>query len=252
MNRLRTIVQLTQNFESGRRKADAYFPNEVGKSVIVSPEGGGSRTALKVTLLREQLIKDAHCVHSTISITPLTQSRSQVTPPAYGRFEDLDDKDDEEDNYGEEEEGEAITIQHLLYTAWPDQGVPEPEDREGLLAFLHLVDSTNRDVSLASRRDDDDLDPDPPIVVGCSAGVGRTGSFIALSSLLRHYKFLPPAAFPTPSDTLPKSPLGTLPRALRDDLVAQEIDSLREQRPGMVQREEQIILIYEILAAAFG
>jgi protein-tyrosine phosphatase len=34
-------------------------------------------------------------------------------------------------------------------------------------------------------------------------------------------------------------------------MVAQEVDSLREQRPGMVQREEQILLIYELLQKAF-
>jgi protein tyrosine phosphatase len=241
MSRLRTIVQLTQNLEGGRRKADVYFPNQVGKSLIVSPEPGTSKPALKVALLREQLIKEARCVHSTISITPLTQSRLQLRSPTYGRSDDLNDKDDEEDKYGEEGEGEVITIQHLLYTAWPDHGVPEPEDQEGLLAFLHLVDRTNRD---------EELDPDPPIVVGCSAGVGRTGTFIALSSLLRHYGLLPPATNPMPSDALPRSPLGILPRILREDLVAQEIDSLREQRPAMVQREEQIRLLYEILGAA--
>lgn len=238
MSRLRTIVQLTQNYEGGRQKAHAYFPSDVGKSLIVSPGVGSSTSALKVTLLGKRSIKEAHCVHSTISIAPITLGPKSR---GYDRF-------DEDDG----EEGEPIKIQHMLYTAWPDHGIPEPEDREGLLAFLHLVDDTNRDISLASHVDDQDPDLNPPIVVGCSAGVGRTGSFIALSSLLRSHGILPPSTLPTPSSVLPRSPLGSLPRALKDDLVAQEIDSLREQRTGMVQRKEQIKLIYEILEAAIG
>jgi protein-tyrosine phosphatase len=244
LSRLRTIVQLTQNYESGRRKADAYFPSDVGKSLIVSPDGGGSTSALKVTLRRKRSIMEAHCVHSTIVITPVTRSRSPVRHRGHDHVKERDEND-----YGEDGKEETITIQHLLYTAWPDHGVPEPKDRSSLLAFLRLVDSTNRD---ASHIDDKDPDCDPPIVVGCSAGVGRTGSFIALSSLLRWYGFLPPPAFPTLITTLPRCPLGALPRALKDDLVVQEIDSLREQRPWMVQRNEQISLIYEIIAAAFG
>jgi protein tyrosine phosphatase len=248
LSRLRTIVQLTQNYEGGRRKADAYFPSHVGKSFIVSPDGADSTSALKVTLLRKRSIKEAHCVHSTIAITPITLLHLPVRSHGSDGFDELD----EGDHYGEGDEKKTINIQHLLYTAWPDHGVPEPEDRAGLLTFLHLVDSTNRDVSLASQIDNKGPDSDPPIVVGCSAGIGRTGSFIALSSLLRSYGFLPPPVFPTPSSALPRCPLGALPRALKDDLVAQEVDSLREQRPGMVQRDEQILLIYEILEAAFG
>jgi protein tyrosine phosphatase len=35
------------------------------------------------------------------------------------------------------------------------------------------------------------------------------------------------------------------------DEIAQEVDSLREQRPGMVERAEQARLVYEVLLAAF-
>ena len=85
---------------------------------------------------------------------------------------------------------------------------------------------------------------DPSIMIGCSAGI--TGTHIALSSLLvraSSSSVLPPASGPTQSSVLPASPLG--PLLVSDavnDMVIQEIDSLREQRPGMVQRAEQAAL----------
>jgi protein tyrosine phosphatase len=69
--------------------------------------------------------------------------------------------------------------------------------------------------------------------------------------LLRNYGFLPPAQ-PIVTTIIHDSPLGSLPDDLKDDLVLQEIDSLREQRPGMVQRTEQTLLIYEVLSDAFA
>jgi protein tyrosine phosphatase len=151
---------------------------------------------------------------------------------------------------------EPIIFQHLLYGAWPDHGVPSIEDRASILEFARLVDRINRDTSLSSSPHR--LDPDPPIMVGCSAGIGRTGSFIALCSLLRKHGFLPPptpgssAVVDEPHPALVPSPLGELPKELADDPIAVEIDALREQRPGMVQREDQIVLIYEVLALAFA
>lgn len=128
-------------------------------------------------------------------------------------------------------------FQHLLYDAWPDHGVPSRADRSTLLSFLLLVDRVNRE----------GFSDDPPIVAGCSAGVGRTGAFIALSSLLRSHNVLSPVKEPSLPQVLPPSPIGPLPKSVENDDVVKEIDSLREQRPGMVQRDEQIRLIYEML-----
>jgi protein-tyrosine phosphatase len=70
-----------------------------------------------------------------------------------------------------------------------------------------------------------------------SAGVGRTGAFIALSSML-----LPAGS--TDVDTT--SPLGPLPLALRNDKVARVIDEIREWRGYLVQNQEQLGLVYEL------
>ena len=226
-SRIRTVVQLTRNAEGGRRKADPYFPSTVGQSCIVQSIDAHP---LKLTLLEKRTIADAQCVQSTVSILPMTSSSE---PPD-----------------SNEEQPEPVIFQHMFYTAWPDHGVPD--ETTSLINFIRLVDRTNKDLSPAG----EDLDPDPPIMVSCSAGIGRTGAFIALSSLLRAHQLLsqPPSNDPASNvialPGLPPPPLGPLPPAFDDDLVAQEIDSLREQRPRMVERDEQIVLIYEGLAAA--
>ncbi|GBE77244.1 predicted protein [Sparassis crispa] len=227
-SRVRTVVQLTRNIESGMLKAHVYFPPLEGQSWVMSPEPGCAATSIKVTLLKITSIDEAHCVQSTVSVQP-------VLP----------------------QDVEPVVFQHMLYGSWPDHGVPNEEDRIGLLRFTRLVDQTNRDLSWEPESLRNELDPDPPIMVNCSAGIGRTGAFIAVSSLLRAQGLLSPVTslssgeMSTPPP-LPPSPLGPLPEELHEDLVAQEIDSLREQRPGMVQKDEQILFVYEMLTEAFS
>lgn len=241
-SRVRTVVQLTQDFENGRRKADSYFPSDVGTSFLIPPEAGCDAPPLKVTLLATESIEHAHCIQSTVSIVPIYPPQ-RVDDDTTGEIDSNNATDDEE-----------TVFQHLLYLSWPDQGVPNPQDRESLLAFIQLVESTNRDISLCTTHAEASpdtctvFDPDPPIMIGCSAGIGRTGTYIALSSLLRSSGLLPPASNPTPSSVLPASPLGPLPSDVDNDMVVQEIDWLREQRPGMVQRSEQAVLVYNVLA----
>ena len=224
VNRVRTVVQLTQNLEGGSRKAHAYFPPLEGQSWVVEPEAGRADPPIRITLKQSRTVEDARCVVSVIALQEL--SPSSRAP-----------------------QGDPVVFQHLLYASWPDHGVPAREDREGFLRFTHLVDEANRDLSLYEGMPD--LDPNPPIIVNCSAGVGRTGAFIAICSLLRHYRLLSPIGVQDPLPPLPPSPLGPLPEELQDDMIALEIDALREQRLGMVQRDDQVVMIYETLIVAF-
>jgi protein tyrosine phosphatase len=62
------------------------------------------------------------------------------------------------------------TIKQFHFTSWPDFGVPEHPT--SLLRFIHKVASTNPDDA-------------GPIVVHCSAGVGRTGTFVTISTQIQ-------------------------------------------------------------------
>ena len=212
--RVRTIVQLTKDVEGGRRKAHPYFPNTIGLSAVVhEADGQGvSDRSFEVTLIARENIEGAHCTQSTVAVTPQVKGVAQ---------------------------GQSFIFNHLLYTAWPDHGVPEPGDHQALINFVSQVDGVNR-VQTSSGDD-----PDPPVMVNCSAGIGRTGAFIVLSSLLRSFSLLPREPISQPP--LPLSPLSPLPPEMSEDLIMQEIDSCREQRPGMVQTDEQVAFLYMIL-----
>ncbi|XP_069484347.1 receptor-type tyrosine-protein phosphatase beta isoform X2 [Ambystoma mexicanum] len=63
-------------------------------------------------------------------------------------------------------------VRHFHYTVWPDHGVPETT--QSLIQFVRTVrDYINRTPGAG------------PAVVHCSAGVGRTGTFIALDRILQ-------------------------------------------------------------------
>ena len=107
-------------------------------------------------------------------------------------------------------------VWHHAFLGWPDHGVPLGEDRLALLGLIKL-----------SRYG---LQPNMPRIVHCSAGVGRTGTFIALDYLL---------------EELERKALDH--DELELDPVFENVDYLREKRMMLVQGEAQYRLIYEIL-----
>ncbi|KAI8467718.1 MAG: protein tyrosine phosphatase 3 [Monoraphidium minutum] len=112
-------------------------------------------------------------------------------------------------------------VNHYHYTAWPDHGVP-PSTR-GVRALCHALDDCRR----ASCH----------IAVHCSAGVGRTGAFVAIDMLLERLQRLrlqPPGAVSACEV-----------RAAVD--VRALVVALRRQRRGMVQTGAQYEFVYHAL-----
>ncbi|XP_053343530.1 tyrosine-protein phosphatase non-receptor type 3 [Clarias gariepinus] len=64
--------------------------------------------------------------------------------------------------------GEQRSITHLQYVAWPDHGVPE--ESSDFLDFVQAMRSKRRDTE--------------PLMVHCSAGIGRTGVLITMETAL--------------------------------------------------------------------
>ncbi|XP_027128956.1 phosphatidylinositol phosphatase PTPRQ [Larimichthys crocea] len=71
-----------------------------------------------------------------------------------------------------ERHGQYILVNHFNYTSWPEHGVPE--SCSTLIKFVKAVRAHRHD--------------NTTIVVHCSAGVGRTGVFIALDHLIQHVR----------------------------------------------------------------
>ncbi|XP_064602418.1 receptor-type tyrosine-protein phosphatase C-like [Liolophura sinensis] len=66
---------------------------------------------------------------------------------------------------------ETRIVYHFQYLRWPDK--QNPEDPEGLLEYREAI----RDTMMQFE--------DGPVVVHCSAGVGRSGTYIAVDTLLQ-------------------------------------------------------------------
>ncbi|XP_073786318.1 phosphatidylinositol phosphatase PTPRQ isoform X2 [Danio rerio] len=72
-----------------------------------------------------------------------------------------------------ERHGSYMIVHHFNYTSWPEHGVPESSST--LVQFVKAVRSNRGHENTT-------------IVVHCSAGVGRTGVFIALDHLIQHLR----------------------------------------------------------------
>lgn len=98
-----------------------------------------------------------------------------------------------------------------MFQAWPDHGVPA--DPGCVLNFLHDVNVRQEQLSL----------PMAPILVHCSAGIGRTGTFIVIDMIL---------------DQIKKQGLNC------EIDIQRTIQMVRSQRSGMVQTEAQYKFVY--------
>ena len=117
-----------------------------------------------------------------------------------------------------EDGNESRKIWHLLFEGWPDFSVPEGADKAALLKMVELSRQKNSNNSTTPR------------IVHCSAGIGRSGTFIALDWLMQE---LEEGSLDDPADD--------------EDPIIRVIEMLRDQRPMMVQSKQQFIFIYDTL-----
>ncbi|XP_061190203.1 receptor-type tyrosine-protein phosphatase epsilon-like [Saccostrea echinata] len=103
-------------------------------------------------------------------------------------------------------------VQHYQFTAWLDHGIPEP------FCLVVFHDHVRRTRNSKDRN---------PTLVHCSAGIGRTGTYISIDAL---YK------------------VGVKERTIN---IAEFVKRMRENRMNMVQTYEQYMTIYLALEHVF-
>ncbi|XP_011704947.1 PREDICTED: tyrosine-protein phosphatase corkscrew-like, partial [Wasmannia auropunctata] len=81
---------------------------------------------------------------------------------------------------------ESRRIYHYHFQAWPDHGVPS--DPGCVLNFLHDVNARQELIAASLAPKDQDEPCIGPILVHCSAGIGRTGTFIVIDMILDQIK----------------------------------------------------------------
>ncbi|KAJ8336051.1 hypothetical protein SKAU_G00393940 [Synaphobranchus kaupii] len=80
------------------------------------------------------------------------------------------------------ETGECRDVAHYLYVSWPDFGVPK--SASAMLDFRAQVKQHQEAAFQAIGADWSGSPQGPPVVVHCSAGIGRTGTFCTLDICL--------------------------------------------------------------------
>lgn len=118
-----------------------------------------------------------------------------------------------------ERDGVKRQIVQFHYTEWPDFGIPDTtKTTRELVCWMDLYRMKGATAGLNG-----------PVVTHCSAGVGRTGTFLAVHICLEKMKFY---------------------NSLDQVNIPRTVLLLRQSRTGMVQTAEQYQFIYEVLKDA--
>jgi protein-tyrosine phosphatase len=235
------VVMLTQTHEAGKEKCFQYYPLSSEESPLPIPSDPDFQDDFHGQV---ELLKVVEDPTTGSEIRTLRLSTTTEETP--------------------EHSSKQKEIRHLLFSGWPDFLVPEGEDRAALVNLIHLSAVLNQQgpnrPATASPPSASTLTPTSslltdqsnPRIVHCSAGVGRSGTFIALDYLLSQmYSGAWEKYVSSSSSKGDGKANGTgnydVAGVVEDDPVAETVDRLRQQRMMMVQGEAQFFFLYEVL-----
>lgn len=240
---VRVIVMLTAESEGGQVKSHRYWsPGEYGPLKL-------KQLSEKQTSLQQK--------------KPSASTEQAATRPSLGARRSTTANVGREVDKSVTTKSTSATIRHLAlshsgypfqpmreitqiqYSDWPDLGTPASPAE--LLALVEQVNKYVRSSSTGSSTDRGDFarEGQRPILVHCSAGCGRTGTFCTIDSVIDMLKRQKLSESGKKADRMDVD--GGEDWISRDDLdlVAKTVDDFRHQRLSMVQNLRQFVLCYE-------
>jgi protein-tyrosine phosphatase len=202
------IVQLTNMYENNEEKCFPYFPFDSS----VAPQSAVQRHAEHPDGHAQWALNRQETSWKDGWTADLRHAETKVLAGGAIELRQLLFKVQGEEN--------ERVVWHFLYTKWPDFGVPAMEDLDSFFELMRLSQEYNT--------------AGIPRVIHCSAGVGRTGTFIALEHLIRELD----AGYLQNYDAAGHD---------RPDLIFATVNALREQRKTMVQAPLQLAFIYKVM-----
>jgi len=183
------IVMITKLIERNKSKCELYFPDDNLQSVEYDE--------ILITVKQINYFQDYEIRQLIVQV------RNEMKFFNKKKFSNFIFEYEQKNN-------ETRIIYHYWYTAWPDHNLPE--NPNALIKLIKQVESYRN------------FDDKSPILVHCSAGVGRTGCFLALAIGIKQLDL----------------------ENLVD--IVQIVCQLRVERGGMIQTLEQYEFIYQVLA----
>jgi len=142
------IVMTTKTIERHRQKCGQYWPEDVGESLIIGEN--------KFIVTSTQLENNEDFIVTFLELTHVET----------------------------EEKREVV---HFQFISWPDYGVPD--SALSMLTFLQRVREKQNEMTgelFVNGWKGHELGP--PMVIHCSAGIGRTGTFATLDMAIRKFE----------------------------------------------------------------
>lgn len=215
---------LTGLVEKGRNKCELYFP--LGRKNDNPQET--SYLYIKTTKLQDKFTFDSKNMQQYEELIVKFEEMNEVT---YGKYKIKYLKEEEVGECtlrhlrltkSDSESEETRLVYHYWYSNWQDHKMANPKDV--LRIAMHVLDANNVDNNFRQKNGVENKTQVCPVIVHCSAGIGRTGCFLAILNGMQQLR-----------------------STLNVDVLA-ILCSLRLNRGGLVQTAEQYELVHRVLS----
>ncbi|KAF2133605.1 tyrosine-protein phosphatase-like protein non-receptor [Dothidotthia symphoricarpi CBS 119687] len=253
---VRVIVMLTAESEGGQQKAHNYWSEKRYGSLHLNTLGErrASLEPSKIHRHRDQSRPSLNQRKSTnAKLANFTKEATTGSPTAeqpYVMVRKFTLSNDAEPFARMRE------ITQLQYSHWPDFGAPAHPTH--LLGLIEQTDAVSRQVNGVNSPSKPEPSNTRPIIVHCSAGCGRTGTFCTVDSVLDMLKRQRQARATRESTPMEVDAGNTAKNEHKNvreqgswvtkddmDLIEKTVEDFRLQRLSMVQTLRQFVLCYE-------